>query len=151
MAGWTERASAPVSSTRSSMRSRSRMTVRSAVWLRWSTAAGLSASCASAWDDANSATAIAKSEPDDTPSDALTRLTPSALSPAMRRNAGEGLQGAQIQSCSPAMQPPEENIRDKRPRSRESDISKSPLSEDLERYYGSVRRPRLLLRLERGW
>src|SRR5271165_1483850 len=26
-----------------------------------------------------------------------------------------------------------------------------PLSEDLERYYGSVRRPRLLLRLERGW
>ena len=50
------------------MRNRSRITERSAVWLRWSTVIRGSASCASAWADANSTTAIARN--------ILTRLAP---------------------------------------------------------------------------
>src|SRR5208282_3646728 len=46
IADWMVSGSAPVSSTRSSMRSRSRSTPRSAAWLRWSTVIFWSVACA---------------------------------------------------------------------------------------------------------
>src|SRR5437764_11461030 len=98
IADCTERGSAPLSSTRSSTRSRSRKSVRSALWLRCNTVARWSASCA------NTATGWLKPRPSKNSARSRTRTRCPNRGQLARLHRGQLARRVVLQRLEPAEQ-----------------------------------------------